>query len=673
MDRAISDRLRVVLWSVVRRVLSALHGGAVVSEMRDAALSYARQGWWVFPVAGKGEHLLKNGHLDASADEMVVDAWWTKYPDANIGLWIRRSRLIVVDVDVHRGKRGREQVAALEKKYVALPRDCNQRSASGGEHVVMLDPWGDPTSKSRLTKHLDEHDHVDIKFNGYILLAPSVTSDGTYEWISEGAPPPMPKRWVDALESATKAKELGDGDVEAWAKSQDTGFDRKKLPAMLRELAKASGTGRSTTLQAVTLVFEKAGLSIAEGTPILDEHYNRRRVKPYEARALDRQIERVGDREAGRGARMKITIKAKVAPTKTLKRTNEGVSATPAAVGRFQVIRMNEVVREKIEWLWHKRVPLRSLTLFDGDPGLGKSTVIADLAARVSTGRPMPNDMVGRPPASVIIFTAEDHLASVLGPRLDASGADSSLVHVVKGVVTDADGAIDQAGLPTNLDALRELIVETGALLVAVDPIIAYLDEHINSHSDQEMRRQIFAPLATLAEETKVAIIGLRHIRKAGGTAKHRGGGTIAFTGAARAAHFFGVDPDDPNAVVIACSKTNHGRVPVALRYRVDGPEDGIGHIVWMGEAPDVTADQLAGHEKHESTKTEDASEWLQEFLSDGAKDSRDVKVASEARGYGERPLRDAAEKVGVVKRRIGKAGPDQVSMWSLPTKDGAK
>jgi hypothetical protein len=55
-------------------------------------------------------------------------------------------------------------------------------------------------------------------------------------------------------------------------------------------------------------------------------------------------------------------------------------------VGTF----LSDVVEESVEWLWEGRIPLGKLTVIDGDPGTGKSTLTIDLAARVSTGRDMP-------------------------------------------------------------------------------------------------------------------------------------------------------------------------------------------------------------------------------------------------------------------------------------------
>ena len=56
------------------------------------------------------------------------------------------------------------------------------------------------------------------------------------------------------------------------------------------------------------------------------------------------------------------------------------------------VVTLDTVPRERVSWLWAGRLALGKLAIIDGDPGLGKSVVTLDIAARVSTGSPMPGD-----------------------------------------------------------------------------------------------------------------------------------------------------------------------------------------------------------------------------------------------------------------------------------------
>src|SRR5829696_4119780 len=107
----------------------------------------------------------------------------------------------------------------------------------------------------------------------------------------------------------------------------------------------------------------------------------------------------------------------------------------PLLVGRL----LSEVEPEQVEWLWPGRLPLGKLAVLDGDPGLGKSAVTLDLAARISAGLELPD---GQPcePAGVVLLSAEDGLRDTIRPRLDAAGADSEKIVALSTVVEAKTG-----------------------------------------------------------------------------------------------------------------------------------------------------------------------------------------------------------------------------------------
>ena len=81
---------------------------------------------------------------------------------------------------------------------------------------------------------------------------------------------------------------------------------------------------------------------------------------------------------------------------------------------------LSGVVPTSLSWLWPKRLALGKLTIFDGDPDVGKSLVTLDLAARLTTGRPFPGCESAAPPGNVIILHGEDAVEDTLVPRLQA-------------------------------------------------------------------------------------------------------------------------------------------------------------------------------------------------------------------------------------------------------------
>src|SRR5215211_8806832 len=99
---------------------------------------------------------------------------------------------------------------------------------------------------------------------------------------------------------------------------------------------------------------------------------------------------------------------------------------------------LSGVEPEKVSWLWPSWLALGKLALVDGDPGLGKSAMTLDLAARVSSGRGFP-DGAECESAGVVLLSAEDGLADTIRPRLDAAGADTSKI-LALATVPDENG-----------------------------------------------------------------------------------------------------------------------------------------------------------------------------------------------------------------------------------------
>lgn len=145
----------------------------------------------------------------------------------------------------------------------------------------------------------------------------------------------------------------------------------------------------------------------------------------------------------------------------------------PVADTRGIVI-LKDVEPEDVAWLWPGRIPLGKLTLLEGDPGLGKSLIALDIAARVSSGAPMPDgtksDLGG--PAGVVLLPAEDGLADTVRPRLEAAGADLARVACV---VFVPEGGDERPPLVTDIARIREAVEQVNARLVIVDPITAFM------------------------------------------------------------------------------------------------------------------------------------------------------------------------------------------------------
>jgi hypothetical protein len=141
-----------------------------------------------------------------------------------------------------------------------------------------------------------------------------------------------------------------------------------------------------------------------------------------------------------------------------------------------KTLRASDIEPERIRRLWGNYLFLGKVNVIDGDPGLGKSTVIGDIGARVTTYRPMSDgsrsDLGG--PTSVLILSAEDGAGDTIRNRLEAAGADLERV-IVWDCNIDDDGSELLRSLPEDIGLMADLIQRHNVALVTIDPIMAHL------------------------------------------------------------------------------------------------------------------------------------------------------------------------------------------------------
>lgn len=333
----------------------------------------------------------------------------------------------------------------------------------------------------------------------------------------------------------------------------------------------------------------------------------------------------------------------------------------------FTLTRVADVEPRRVRWVWSPRIPLGKMTILDGDPGLGKSMVTLDVAARVSRRCIMPDglkgDLLG--PRGVVILSAEDDPADTIRPRLEAAGANLNRIGLLL-AVRDGDGETRPPHLG-DLDALRAAIKRVNAALVIVDPLMAFMPEDRDSHRDQDIRRAL-APLAALANEIEVAIVVVRHLNKtSNGNPLYRGGGSIGIIGAARSGLLLARDPSDPTGQgrVVAVTKSNLSISSPSLRFRVIEAQHGVPKVEWLGESDHTAGDLLAAaHEDvADRRESQEVKEWLREVLAEGPVGARNVFTQARHVGLSEKVVRKAAKVLNVsIEKKSFREGWE----WSL-------
>lgn len=325
---------------------------------------------------------------------------------------------------------------------------------------------------------------------------------------------------------------------------------------------------------------------------------------------------------------------------------------------------------EEISWLWPGRIPFGKLTLLSGDPGLGKSFLTLDIAARVSAGYGWPDGEPGCEPGVVLIANAEDGMADTMIPRLNAAGADFGNIYLIE-AAKDGDKEY-----PLSLEEhwrLKGAVEHYHAKLLILDPLSAFLGD-IDSHKDSQVRA-VLAPLARLAEETRAAVLVVAHLNKSQQTAAiYRTGGSVAFVAAARAVHVLAADRQNTSRRIFAPLKVNIGPPAPALAFTIEASTElpiEAARLVWEAKPVDASAEELLAPEPPRPRgprpeNLERAKDFIQERLQD-VPDPQPVEAiiqAAKHAGISERTLRRAADDLGVVHTR-SKTFPPR-SYWSL-------
>ena len=323
----------------------------------------------------------------------------------------------------------------------------------------------------------------------------------------------------------------------------------------------------------------------------------------------------------------------------------------------LKLINMEQVEVEKIDWLLYPFIPFGKVTIVQGDPGEGKTTMVLQIIAKLTKGEavlPSGSDepaleakTVDLEPVNVIYQTAEDGLGDTIKPRLLSAGADCSRVMVID----NNDQAL------TMMDArLEEAIIKTKARLVVLDPIQGFLGAAVDMHRANEIR-PLMKRVAVLAEKYHCAIILIGHMNKnSNGKSSYRGLGSIDFQAAARSVLIVGRIKDEPEIRVVCHVKSSLAPEGKSIAFRLDKDTG----FEWIGEY-DISADDLLSGDNR-GKKIHAAKEFLQEVLASGSVAQTKVAEEAESRGIKKKTLWNAKKELEINSVKIGNQW-----FWMLP------
>ena len=305
----------------------------------------------------------------------------------------------------------------------------------------------------------------------------------------------------------------------------------------------------------------------------------------------------------------------------------------------LQMIKMSEVQSQEVSWLWYPFIPYGKLTIIQGDPGDGKTTLVLNIAAWLSKGEGLDSEMKLSEPVNVIYQSAEDGLADTVKPRLELAGADCERILVID----EKEKSLSMVD-----ERLEKAIVQTKARMLILDPIQAYLGGGMDMNRANEAR-DMTKKLGALAEKHQCAIVLIGHMNKAAGNkAAYRGMGSIDFFAVARSVLLVGRVEGEPNIRAVVQIKNNLAAFghPKAFALSEDG-------FQWLGDY-EITADEVLGGIAPKANKMEQAKRLLRELaLTSDAIQSNEIFDMADEQGISKRTVENAKRELGIRARKI--------------------
>lgn len=614
----------------------------------EAALAYAKAGYRVFPCNPKKRPLIDEWPTAASTSSLGIRGWWSTWPDALIAIPTGEvSGLVVLDIDVKHDN-GFESV---ERLGLVIPDDAPRvTTPSGGEHYYFKLPQGISVRNSagRIGPG------IDVRGEGGFIIAPP--SKG-YQYDCEAI-----HFWLQALANAPEAPAFMHRIEEIEIESPG-----------LAEPIRPHGNGSTSRYARAALNNEcESVASAVEGTR--NDRLNR---AAYSIGGLAKGGE-VSEGEA----RAALTTAARQAGldddeiSATIAsglRSSEPRQPRPQGAARhsdvssvqgehLHVVNASDVTPKPVRWVWPRRLARGRLTVCSGLPGLGKSQLSTDIAARITRGLPWPDGGTA-PLGNVVILSAEDSADDTIVPRLIAAKGDRSRVKIAGMIV----GPIRRRliNLKQDLHLLQRDAFDAETVLLIVDPISAYLGE--TESNSMTAVRPVLDTLADFAEHNGCAVLAIHHPPKnMPKQAVHAFSGSLAFAAAPRLAFIVHADEQMERTLLLS-AKSNLGPPAEGLGFTIEPYclRDGIetSKVVWDSNPVHLTATEAMQSEAG-TGKREEAKDWLRAKLADGAVPSNEVMDDAERNGLRRRTLMRAKEELGIESE---KQGFTDTWLWHLP------
>lgn len=321
----------------------------------------------------------------------------------------------------------------------------------------------------------------------------------------------------------------------------------------------------------------------------------------------------------------------------------------------YELISYDDVVETQIDYLWYPYIPLGSIVLFAGDPGIGKSNIAFKIASIISTGGRFPfsdEKSISLSPSDVIIQNGEDVKGGTIKRRLELYGADLSKIWFI-------NDNIESPFKVNDLDVLERNLYIRRPKLVVIDPITKYLPSKISMDRANEVRDTL-SPLVDFAERYKCTFLIIAHKNKNTKTDDiYRVLGSIDFVGICRSMLMAQEIKGKRYLKQVKNSTAEFGK---SIEYCIDN--DGLEFIRQVDDKID---------EEENIKPIAEAKQFILEQLKQGEVPANYIFELAKSEGISVPTLKRAKKELGVQSiQRSFDEGRKNCWVWVLSTGNGA-
>lgn len=313
----------------------------------------------------------------------------------------------------------------------------------------------------------------------------------------------------------------------------------------------------------------------------------------------------------------------------------------------------DQIQSRKVRWLWYPYIALGKITLLQGDPGDGKSTMMLNLIAELSRAGQLPNKMKIDAQIRSLYQCSEDDAYETIKPRLESFKANCGNVEFIDEEMVE--------NLTLDDEKIREAIVLFKPQLVVIDPLQSYIGEGCSIYTASRARK-LMHNLSIWATKYQCAIVLVSHFTK-NESAKdlYRGIGSIDVVAAARSVLQVESDPENHNIKKVKQVKNSLAPQGEDVFYELSRDAG----FQWL----DIIQKSTVKTDRQKSkpiSKTEAVAVFIADKLQDGMVPANEILELYKGMNLSDRTIRNAKKELGIKSIR-----KDGLWYWSLPEDKG--